>query len=312
MSALPVTSQAPVTVVIPAFNRARVIERAVRSARAQQPCAPAEVVVVDDCSTDDTAARAESAGARVIRHSRNLGPGGARNTAIAQATQPWTAFLDSDDVWLPGHLRAAADAWNGRVLVSAPGLALPGETGPARLVGNGHGIRRTLDCPSAVLGPENLVATSGTIVATDAVRAAGGFPEGYQSEDLDLWMRVLEHGPGVVLPEPGYVYAPEQGHASSDAAGMRDATVATLTAYRDRPWFDAGVVRRVAAQNRWDDARAAVARGGYRAAAQQLTRLAADPRAAAAVAQLVAYRRRARRAGTRALASLSSDVTRSL
>ena len=312
MSALPVGSQAPVTVVIPAFNRARVIERAVRSALAQEPCAPAEVIVVDDCSTDDTAARAETAGARVIRHSRNLGPGGARNTAIALATQPWTAFLDSDDIWLPNHLRAAADAWNGHVLVSAPGLALPAGAAPARLVGNGHGIRTRLGSPSAVLGPENLIATSGTIVATDTARAAGGFPDGLQSEDLDLWIRVLEHGTGVVLAEPGYVYAPEQDHASSNAAGMRDATVAYLTAYEDRPWFDAGMVRRVAAQNRWDDARATVARGRYRAAARQLTRIAADPRAAAAVARLLAYRRQARRAGTRALASLSPDITRSL
>jgi glycosyltransferase involved in cell wall biosynthesis len=311
VSASTAGQEAPVTVVIPAFNRARVIERAVRSALDQRPSPPAEIIVVDDCSSDDTAERADAAGARVIRHASNRGPGGARNTAIAEATQPWTAFLDSDDIWLPGHLDAVAGAWTGHVLVTAPGLALPAEGRAARLVGNGRGRQVRLDSPMAFLAPENLVATSGTVVATEAARSAGGFPTAHKSEDLDLWIRVLEQGPGIALAEPGYVYSPEQEHASGDAAGMRDAAVAYLLAYRDRGWFDTDVVQRMAAQNRWDEARAELARGRYGGAFRQLVPIA-RPRASVTVARLLAYRKRARKAGARALGSLPAEVARSL
>ena len=94
----------PVAVVIPAHNRANMVARAVRSALTQRPNPPTEVIVVDDCSNDETGEAARLAGARVIRHHVNRGEAEARNTAIRAATQPWVALLDSDDEWLPHHL----------------------------------------------------------------------------------------------------------------------------------------------------------------------------------------------------------------
>src|SRR3954471_17922408 len=93
----------PVSVVIPAFDRASVLPRALTSIRAQAS-QPAEILVVDDRSSDDTAAVAEQWRARVLRHERNQGAGAARNTALRAAAHDWVAFLDSDDEWLPGHL----------------------------------------------------------------------------------------------------------------------------------------------------------------------------------------------------------------
>src|SRR5919108_5973128 len=84
--------------------------RALAGVFAQKP-PPAEIVVVDDASTDGTAAVAEEMGARVVRHEENLGEGAARNSGIAAATQPWLALLDSDDEWLPHHLETL---WRGR------------------------------------------------------------------------------------------------------------------------------------------------------------------------------------------------------
>src|ERR1700742_3869689 len=95
-----------VSVVIPAYNRPEMTARAVRSALARGPVAPAEVLVVDYCSSYATGEAARAAGARVIRHAVNRGEGGARNTAIREAREPWVALLDSDDEWLPGHLSA--------------------------------------------------------------------------------------------------------------------------------------------------------------------------------------------------------------
>src|SRR4051812_34536133 len=100
----------PVSVVIPAYRRPGMVERAVRSVLAQTR-RPAEVIVVDDASGDDTGARAAALGARVITPPHNRGRGASRNTGIADATQEWVALLDCDDEWLPDHLDTL---WNAR------------------------------------------------------------------------------------------------------------------------------------------------------------------------------------------------------
>lgn len=93
-----------ISVVIPTFNRAGHIRRAVRSALAQSR-PPDEVLVIDDGSTDDTIA-ALAPLMRSIRYIRkpNGGAASARNRGILQANGDWIAFLDSDDVWDPHKL----------------------------------------------------------------------------------------------------------------------------------------------------------------------------------------------------------------
>ena len=95
------------TVVIAAWNAAATIERAVDSALAQT--LPVEVVVVDDASSDATAARVADRAAtapalRLLRQQVNAGPAAARNRAIAESRAPWIAVLDSDDTMTPGRL----------------------------------------------------------------------------------------------------------------------------------------------------------------------------------------------------------------
>ncbi|MBA2292892.1 MAG: glycosyltransferase family 2 protein, partial [Gemmatimonadales bacterium] len=79
------------TAVIPAYHAADHIAEAVASLYAQSS-PPREIIVVDDGSTDETAAVAEAAGARVIRQS-NGGPASARNTGIRAATTEWVVLL---------------------------------------------------------------------------------------------------------------------------------------------------------------------------------------------------------------------------
>ena len=94
-----------VSVVIPTYNRARLVARAVRSVLRQLEAGD-EVIVVDDGSTDDTPSAIAAFGDRV-RYLRvvNSGPGAARNRGISAAANPLVAFLDSDDEWQPGKLR---------------------------------------------------------------------------------------------------------------------------------------------------------------------------------------------------------------
>jgi len=97
------TAIAPVSVVIPAYNASRYLGPAIESVLAQT-VAPAEVVVVDDGSTDDTAAvGARYPGVTVLTQA-NAGAGVARNHGVAATTAPLVAFLDADDLWLPNKL----------------------------------------------------------------------------------------------------------------------------------------------------------------------------------------------------------------
>jgi glycosyltransferase involved in cell wall biosynthesis len=93
----------PVSVVVPAYNRAALLDAALQSVR-DQTVAPEEIVVVDDGSQDDeVGAVARRHGARLLRQD-NYGASAARNVGLAAARSPWIAFLDSDDLWLPRKL----------------------------------------------------------------------------------------------------------------------------------------------------------------------------------------------------------------
>jgi glycosyltransferase involved in cell wall biosynthesis len=97
-----------ISVVIPAYNRASVIERAVLSVLAQT-FQNFEIIIVDDNSNDDTeliisSRFREEPRIRYFKHDINRGAQAARNTGIKAATGEWIAFLDSDDQWLPDSL----------------------------------------------------------------------------------------------------------------------------------------------------------------------------------------------------------------
>jgi glycosyltransferase involved in cell wall biosynthesis len=99
-----------ISVVIPAYNRERTIGRAIESALGQSR-PPAEILVVDDGSTDGTAEAIAAYGNHVrYVHQPNGGASAARNHGVARAVAPWVAFLDSDDHWLDDHLAVMAEA----------------------------------------------------------------------------------------------------------------------------------------------------------------------------------------------------------
>lgn len=99
-----------VSIITPAYRAAAFIQDTIRSAQ-QQDYAAWEMLVVDDCSPDDTSERVMEiargdARVRLLRQPSNQGPAVARNTALEAAGGRFVAFLDSDDVWLPGKLSA--------------------------------------------------------------------------------------------------------------------------------------------------------------------------------------------------------------
>src|SRR5215510_618603 len=94
----------PVSVIMPTFNRADTIKRAIRSVQAQT-FTDWELIVVDDGSTDNTVALIEGCDPRLkLIRQENQGTAGARNAGLHASAGSYIAFLDSDDEWLPHHL----------------------------------------------------------------------------------------------------------------------------------------------------------------------------------------------------------------
>jgi glycosyltransferase involved in cell wall biosynthesis len=98
----------PVTVLIPAYNAERFLRGSIGTVRAQSVDVD-EIIVVDDESSDDTAALAEQLGARVVRIPHG-GNAVARNAGLDAAKSEWIAFLDADDFWHPRKLELQYNA----------------------------------------------------------------------------------------------------------------------------------------------------------------------------------------------------------
>jgi len=101
------------SVIIPAYNVSGIIGRAIRSAAAQT-VPPLEILVIDDCSTDNTievvrALGREIPSLRLLSTPANSGPSAARNVGLRAANADWIALLDSDDAWKPGRLKRLSE-----------------------------------------------------------------------------------------------------------------------------------------------------------------------------------------------------------
>jgi glycosyltransferase involved in cell wall biosynthesis len=205
----------PVDIVIPLFNKAGSLERAVRSVL-RQTHSDWSLVVADDGSTDGGAARftARFPDERIrLVNQPNQGPGAARNHGVAMGSADLVAFLDADDEWMPTYLEAAVGA-----LRSEPGCAAVSVgtyRGPGRAgcltehdrPGLPSGVWR---CPTA-LEPSELkravdtLTSSSTVVRRAVFEEFGGFYDRDRctyAEDSYLWLRLLLREPVYRISEP--------------------------------------------------------------------------------------------------------------
>lgn len=188
-----------VSVLICTYQRLRLVRRAAASALAQD-VADLEVVVVDDGSTDGTAAWGRAAAAaeprlRYERLPRNGGPVAARNRGLALARAPLVAFLDSDDVWEPGHLRALLPAFRD---ASVSGAFSNYDVVDAR----GRVLERAAFKPKKVVQPKFreltgygcVPLTSAFVGRLRALRRAGGFDPAFRRfyDDADLFYNLAK------------------------------------------------------------------------------------------------------------------------
>ena len=198
------STNATVSVVIPTFNRASVITRALGSVLLQTH-PPEEIVVVDDGSTDDTAerVRAEFPGVRLIEQ-ENRGVSAARNAGIRAATGTWIALLDSDDEWLADKLERQLQAVTAEtdtvtVLCHTEEIWIRrGRRVNPMKKHRKHGGHIFEHClPLCVISP------SSVLMHRRLFETVGGFDEDLPAcEDYDLWLRVTARFPVLFLDEP--------------------------------------------------------------------------------------------------------------
>jgi Glycosyl transferase family 2 len=286
----------PVSVIIPTYNRRELVVRALSSI-ARQTASPEEVIVVDDASDDGTQGEAERRGARVIRHDRNAGTAAARNSGLSAATQPWVALLDSDDEWLPHHLATLWELRDGQVLVA--GAALIEGAGPRRLDYHGPPARGSvrLDSPAPLLFPGNVIPASGAMVRRDLAVELGGFrpPDGV--EDLDMWVRLIERGSGLVTSTVTVVYHVHAGQTTMAATRMQQGHLLVAERFAGRPWWSRGLADRWRAWSAWNNLKTALKGRHSLDAARWAARIAARPRSWVAIGQGYVFRARLRRRG---------------
>ena len=252
----------PVAVLIAAYNRADWVGQAVASALAQTPNPPAEVIVIDDGSTDGTAGAAKAAGAHVISHDHNRGAAAARNTGTAATDQPWIAPLDSDDRWLPDMLSALWPMRAHYSFVAGASVAVDVAGNP---IGYGGILSRepiVLSSPAPLVFPENFISASGVIARRDAIQRAGGWrADQGQAEDLDLWIRLMRVAPGLCVPRVVTSYRNHSGQKSQNGASSRAAVMRLIDRYRGDSWWTEELVEQRRAVMAWDDLREAIGEG---------------------------------------------------
>jgi glycosyltransferase involved in cell wall biosynthesis len=205
-----------VSVVIPTRDRPALLAHTLRTVLWQEDV-DAEVLVVDDGIGSDTGAVLERVGDSRVHLLRNSGPpgvSGARNSGIAAAKGHWIAFVDDDDLWAPGKLRAqlsvaeeAGAAWvyAGDVTVDEDLRVRGGAPPPApeQMIGD---LRKYNSVPAGA---------SNVVVRRDVLDAVGGFDtELRTSEDWDLWLRLAATSLPASVPRPLVALRIHRGMAS--------------------------------------------------------------------------------------------------
>ena len=199
-------STSAVTVVIPTFNSAATIKRALDSVLAQTVL-PSRLVVIDNGSTDSTPRIVERVAAdsrceiKLVQQSRNTGPGAARNAGWDLVRTQFVAFLDSDDSWHPTKLERQLDiarqhpdeCFFGHTTASSTTSDLTNAFGTTPLIGSGrinyYSLRHFLI--------RNRVSTPTVMLRSDLPFR---FPtQPWYAEDYGLWTAILAAGHRAVV-----------------------------------------------------------------------------------------------------------------
>ncbi len=192
-----------ITAVVPCYNLGHVLPKAVESLKTQGDI---EIIVVDDCSTDDSLAVAKTLGVKVVAHSENRGLSAALNTGFSVATGDRLVILSPDDLLAPFALSKMsavdADVVASHMLVGGREVRCKALDLDTLLVANCHGYA--------------------ALFKRWVWEETGGFKEAMNPswEDYEFWLHAAKLGAsGTLVPEPLFIYNPNPMGRSWEAHG---------------------------------------------------------------------------------------------
>jgi glycosyltransferase involved in cell wall biosynthesis len=246
------TMPSDITVVVPAYNAGRHIDATLQSIL-KQSLPPASIIVIDDCSTDDTVRRVKKYGApvRLITCDRNSGGASRpRNIGIAAARTEHVAPFDADDLMRPDKLSwqmRAAESCSGAGIIFSdmnffgdPGLKIPSQTHCALRtafkkhlypVAENIGLLSPPQCLRALLR-ENFIGGSALLLRREAWLACGGYDETLPgAEDYDFTLRLAERFTFAYIDMPLHSYRRMPGSISANQIKMNECLARVLQRY---------------------------------------------------------------------------------
>lgn len=225
-----------VSVVIPAHNAAATVRETISSVL-RQTFDHFELIVINDGSTDATEQIvADITDSRVQCFSfANAGPSAARNRGMERSTGEFIAFLDADDLWLPGKIAAQVEA-----LQKNPDAALAfswsdsiDESGS--FLKKGNYVRPEDPVYEQLIAWNFLDNGSTPMVRRGALQEVGFFDETLRlGEDWDMWLRLAFRYPIVCVPEVHVLYRVRKSSASSNVKPLAEGTLEVLRRALDR------------------------------------------------------------------------------
>jgi glycosyltransferase involved in cell wall biosynthesis len=264
------------SIVIPTYNCAPYLDEALASVAAQEGPSK-EVIVVDDGSTDDTPELLSSGACGQIRYLRLLvnhgGPSRPRNHGLRAARGEFIAFLDADDVMLPGYLAAVHRFFRegpelGMVFTRGERFNAHGVLGPTlerkayprfhRMQKTPAGFERYLiDSRQAftTLFYENYILPSGVSIPRRIFDTVGFFDETLKNgDDRDLWFRITRLFPVGYIESPLFRYRKREGSISNRGIELAENRIRVMRKQLQQPLGKEEIAgaRRILAGNLFD------------------------------------------------------------
>ena len=262
------------SIIIPIYNAANTLSATLESISAQTyPCI--EVICINDGSTD----RSEKIVSQwkdkkpeidlTLLNQENRGLGNARNRGIKKAKHPWVAFLDADDIWLPGKLSEVANylSKNQADVIYHGFITFGGKRTRTRSIFPIHSIEDLL-----IKG--NPIIPSATAVRT-ALLLEFPFAEDqniHGAEDFDLWLRLLHAGKTFKLLRAHLTQYRETGGMSSRISEHLRHVMNVIAKYHELRWFDAAVFQKATHRKNWEAGRFYHKNGQFENALSQYTK----------------------------------------
>lgn len=225
-----------VSVVIPTYNRAETLPRSLISVLCQT-VSPKEVIIVDDCSSDETLAVVrEFSDSRItfLRTERRSGAPAARNLGTIAATGKWVAFQDSDDCWLPTKLEKQMS------LLSSNSDAVLCYTSLLQYYSQRVVLVPTSEAESKAdfsfldLLTSSFISTQTMVIRKDVLTTVGGFREDLRRlQDWELALRLYDAGPFCWVNEPLAIAFHTPGNLTSDIEAGIEARIKILNLHAD-------------------------------------------------------------------------------